>query len=419
LKGVYEMKTKFFNAISLAVIMSMLVTSLALADNVQNDVVAGGNDTFTLGGSTTVNYRITANNGDGQTGCNASDGSPAIVTINTPAGVTATPGSLSFSSCGTSLSTTFTASAAGNYAITVSVSDSGSGTYNANPASFNLHVLTPPPPTDITPPFITPHVSGTLGNNGWYTSDVTVSWTVVDDESAVSSSSGCDLTIVDTDTTAINLTCSATSAGGTNSQSVTIKRDSTTPSVSLIGGPANGGSYYFGSVPAAPTCSASDATSGLDGACSVFGYGSTVGSHTVSASAFDYAGNEGTASVSFDVLAWTLNGFYQPVDMNGVWNTVKGGSTVPFKFEVFAGSTELTDTAFVKSFVATPVACPASSAVADAIEFTTTGGTTLRYDWTAGQFINNWQTPKKPGFCYVVTMTTEDGSSLSANFKLK
>jgi hypothetical protein len=163
------MKTKFFNAISLAVIMSMLVTSLALADNVQNDVVAGGNDTFTLGGSTTVNYRITANNGDGQTGCNASDGSPAIVTINTPAGVTATPGSLSFSSCGTSLSTTFTASAAGNYAITVSVSDSGSGTYNANPASFNLHVLTPPPPTDITPPFITPHVSGTLGNNGWYT----------------------------------------------------------------------------------------------------------------------------------------------------------------------------------------------------------------------------------------------------------
>jgi hypothetical protein len=200
---------------------------------------------------------------------------------------------------------------------------------------------------------------------------------------------------------------------------VTIKRDSTTPSVSLVGGPANGGSYYFGSVPAAPTCSASDATSGLDGACSVFGYGSTVGSHTVSASAFDYAGNEGTASVSFDVLAWTLNGFYQPVDMNGVWNTVKGGSTVPFKFEVFAGSTELTDTAFVKSIVATPVACPASSAVADAIEFTTTGGTTLRYDWTAGQFINNWQTPKKPGFCYVVTMTTEDGSSLSANFKLK
>ncbi len=39
-----------------------------------------------------------------------------------------------------------------------------------------------------------------------------------------------------------------------------------------------------------------------------------------------------------------MKGFYAPVDVNGVLNTVKGGSTVPLKFEVFAGSTELTDT---------------------------------------------------------------------------
>ena len=48
-----------------------------------------------------------------------------------------------------------------------------------------------------------------------------------------------------------------------------------------------------------------------------------------------------------------------------------------------------------------------------------TGGTSLRYDSTAGQFIQNWQTPKLPGVCYIVTMTTDDGSSLTANFKLK
>ncbi|HET9589535.1 MAG TPA: hypothetical protein VFO91_12180, partial [Anaerolineales bacterium] len=74
------MKTKLWTALSLALIVAMLVTGLALADNVQNDVVAGGNDTFTAGGSTTVNYRITANNGDGQTGCNAADSSSAAVT---------------------------------------------------------------------------------------------------------------------------------------------------------------------------------------------------------------------------------------------------------------------------------------------------------------------------------------------------
>src|SRR4029450_737704 len=46
-------------------------------------------------------------------------------------------------------------------------------------------------PSDATPPVITPNVSGTLGNNGWYTSNVGVSWTVVDNESSIASSSGC------------------------------------------------------------------------------------------------------------------------------------------------------------------------------------------------------------------------------------
>lgn len=37
----------------------------------------------------------------------------------------------------------------------------------------------------------------------------------------------------------------------------------------------------------------------------------------------------------------------------------------------------------------------------------------------AGQFIYNWKTPKTPGKCYAVTMTAQDGSSLTALFKLK
>jgi hypothetical protein len=91
---------------------------------------------------------------------------------------------------------------------------------------------------------------------------------------------------------------------------------------------------------------------------------------------------------------------------------------VPLKFEVFAGS-ELTDVAVVDKFVVTGVTCPGVDAATDNIELTTTGGTSLRYDATAGQFIQNWQTPKKPGACYKVTMTTDDGSTLVALFKLK
>ncbi|MCO5176876.1 MAG: right-handed parallel beta-helix repeat-containing protein [Thermomicrobiales bacterium] len=42
-------------------------------------------------------------------------------------------------------------------------------------------------PPDTTAPTITPTISGTLGESGWYTSDVDVSWSVVDAESTVSS----------------------------------------------------------------------------------------------------------------------------------------------------------------------------------------------------------------------------------------
>jgi hypothetical protein len=574
------MKLKFANALSLALIVAMLFTSVALADNVQNDVVVGGNDTFTAGGSTTVNYRITANSGDGETGCNADLASPATVTINTPVGVTVdtsgTPGNqvtLTFTGCGAPLPATFSSGTPGNYAITVSVSDSGTGTYNTIPATFTLHVLAP---SDSTAPIITPNVSGTLGNNGWYVSDVTVTWSVIDNESAISSSSGCGSTTINTDTSGTTLTCQATSTGGTNSESVTIKRDATAPtisgsaapaangagwnntdvavsftcgdnlsgiascgpdatlsadgadqsasgtavdnagntanatvsnididktkptisaaaatspngagwynsdvtvqftcndalsgipsgacpanqvlnteglavsstaqtvtdaadntsdlsnvvtvkidkiapSVALVDGPANSASYYFGFVPASPTCSASDGLSGLAGACSMSGYSTAVGTHTVTASASDNAGNSASASATYTVLDWTLRGFYQPVDMSGVFNTVKNGSTVPLKFEIFAGTTELMDISAVDTLNVNRVAC-ATGAVEDAIELTATGGTSLRYDATGGQFIYNWKTPTTAGLCYQVTLKTDDGSTLTAFFKLK
>jgi hypothetical protein len=123
-------------------------------------------------------------------------------------------------------------------------------------------------------------------------------------------------------------------------------------------------------------------------------------------------------SVAIVINAWTLKGFYQPVDMNNVYNVVKNGSTVPLKFEIFAGSMELTDVAAVKSLTYALNTCSAS-AVTDEIETTATGGTVLRYDATSGQFIFNWKTPNTAGKCYRVTMMTQDGSSLIAYFKLK
>jgi hypothetical protein len=194
-----------------------------------------------------------------------------------------------------------------------------------------------------------------------------------------------------------------------------INIDKTAPtSISFVGGPAAGGSYYFGSVPAAPTCTADGAISGL-ASCLVSGHSPAVGSHTMTATATDNAGNSATATRSYTVLAWTLNGFYQPVDM-GILNNTKAGSTVPLKFEVFAGTTELTSTSIVQTFTQR-ISCTAGTG--DDIEQYATGNTSLRYDTTSGQFIFNWQTPRAAGSCYRVTLTTQDGSSIYADFRLK
>jgi hypothetical protein len=257
------------------------------------------------------------------------------------------------------------------------------------------------------------------GTNGWYRSNVSLTWTVSEPQSPNSvQTTGCLDQGITADQAATDYTCSATSAGGPAAeQSITVKRDATAPTVTLSDGPS--GDYYFGTVPAAPTCAAEDSLSGLAGGCVVSGGGTTVGTHEYTATATDNAGNTATATRPYRVMPWMTKGFYAPVDLGGVWNGIKGGSTVPLKFEVFAGTTELTSTSAVTGFTAKTVTCPGSTGVVDEIELVTTGGTSLRYDTTGGQFIQNWQTPKKPGTCAQAIATLQDGSTITANFTLK
>jgi len=260
-------------------------------------------------------------------------------------------------------------------------------------------------------------VTGTAGTNGWYTSDVVATFTGTDDTSGplsatktVTSSGEGESVVVQSpafEDVAGNVTLAGADQG-------TFKIDKTAPTANFSSVVPTG---YFGSTAAAPTCVASDSLSGLAGTCVVSGYGTSVGSHTLTATAADKAGNTTTITQNYEVLAWTLKGFYQPIDMNGILNTVKGGSTVPAKFEVFAGATEITDPSLM-SFSMARITC-SLTVLQDDIETTVTGSTSLRYDITAGQFIYNWKTPTGAGTCYQLTMKAADGSSISANFKLK
>ena len=163
-------------------------------------------------------------------------------------------------------------------------------------------VETPPepePPSDTTPPNITATVTGTLGNNGWYVSDVTVTWTVSDPDSAVTSTSGCDPSGVTSDTAGRTYTCTATSAGGTASASVTIKRDATDPVISSSrSATPNGNDWYNGSVTVSYL--ASDALSGIDAGPSDLGDDvlSEGAGQSATGTAVDLAGNSASATES-------------------------------------------------------------------------------------------------------------------------
>jgi hypothetical protein len=317
---------------------------------------------------------------------------------------------------------------AGDASVTVTYSATGKAAEGTAPVIRNDTVTFTWTVEDCAPSDTSaPEISHLLdpatpdGDNGWYVSDVSIDWTVVDGESDVTGTVGClDETFVSDGT--FTPECSATSAGGTAGPvTVDIKRDATVPEVAFTGGPADGSSYWYGDpIPGPSTCSASDETSQVtEAGCSVTGGGTAVGSYEQSASARDNAGNSTTITRSYEVKRWTLDGFYRPVVMdNAVVNTVKAGSTVPLKFNVLKGSTPMTADIGAK-FTTTKASCETGDAE-DPIELVTTGSTSLRYDTAAGQWVQNWATPSGgKGYCYRVTMTTADGSAISADFKLK
>ena len=154
---------------------------------------------------------------------------------------------------------------------------------------------------DATPPVVAPVVTPAApdGANGWYRGPVSVTWSTSDPESPVVDPAGCGAASPGDGTSV--LTFSATSAGGTTSLALTIKRDSTAPSAPAITG-IGAKTYLPATLPRASAvhCTAADPTSGIAG-CSVTGFGTGFGTHTLTATATNAAGLTTTTTLRFTV----------------------------------------------------------------------------------------------------------------------
>ena len=130
---------------------------------------------------------------------------------------------------------TFTTGADGAASFVTTIARAGSYAVSAsfaNTAAFFVDAASAATLTlaDPTAPQVTPAVTGTLGAGGWYTSNVEVTWLVVDPESDVTS---CASTTITNDGANIAVTCQATSGGGSTTATVTIKRDTAPPQLAL------------------------------------------------------------------------------------------------------------------------------------------------------------------------------------------
>jgi large repetitive protein len=180
----------------------------------------------------------------------------------------------------------------------------------------------PDVPGDPTPPVVAPVISGTLGNAGWYTSNVTVNWSIVDPESIILSTTGCNAVTFTTNTIGTQLTCTAESDGGTTTVSKAFKVDKTAPASNATpsrGSDKNG--WYNHELTVA--FSGSDAMSGLE-SCSapkVYG-GPDTTSTSVSGTCKDVAGNVGQAAfpLQYDETSPQASPAARPPDSNGWYN---------------------------------------------------------------------------------------------------
>ena len=122
---------------------------------------------------------------------------------------------------------------------------------------------------DPSGPEITPSVVGTVGLNGWYRSDVTLTWLVQEPQSPSSLvKTGCVDQSITADQLVTTYDCSATSAGGSAGPvSVVIKRDASAPTVTGVPATApNGAGWYKAAVTLDWTC-ADVGPSGLLDSC--------------------------------------------------------------------------------------------------------------------------------------------------------
>ena len=279
---------------------------------------------------------------------------------------------------------------------------------------------------DTSPADVSPNPTGPLGSNGWYVGDVTVGRSATDPHSPVT---GCPTNTQTSDTVGTTFSCTASSAGGSTTATIQVRRASTPPTITC---PTPTPQFEIGGT-AQLVASASDATSGaLDGTGSTWQIAvqidpaelTSVGPRTLPVSAADRAGNQASISCNYSVVYLVKHSNSTTPCSSATWcrrvrersTRFPAGKPVRIEFDlggdrglqvIAGGYPSLRPLHAWRERQDDPV---------ESVEML--GKQTLQYDAATGHYMFPWKTdPQWKGTCRQLVLRLADGNEYTANFK--
>ncbi len=275
---------------------------------------------------------------------------------------------------------------------------------------------------DTTPPTVTGHATTRPNGAGWYRGNVRIDWHASDQSGIKRQPADTTVSTEGSNVTATSpLVCDKAPTPNCGRGTLEgLKIDKTAPQLAVTG-VSNGATYTLGNVPT-PSCSASDALSGLAAPCKGIrsgGNAAGVGTFTYTTAVTDRAGNTRSTKATYKV-GYRFDGFLPPINDPGPPMSVfKAGSTVPVAITIKKANGQVVTPVSKPTWVTPSRGARTNASVNESVS-NASGTSGSAFVWRNGRWEFNWSTRGvSAGYVYRIGVRLDDGSTHYVNIGVR